>query len=229
MSNEELKVVPKRVVIKDRISYSVEKWKLDIELYRKVKRRDDRLVDSFGVTYYHWSKDSNGIDYDRVGYRFPVKERGIVVRHIDLRYDEEMFILTSDDGLYRTAVSEKELENFYISTEEIDEYIGKRRSKVLLETCVDSVHKKTLEQATRVWGKEAQMLVMAEECAELTQAILKVVNRKREDNDNLLEELADVIIMANQMLHIFGDEKVKQIIETKMQKIKSRLEKRTSV
>ena len=58
----------------------------------------------------------------------------------------------------------------------------------------------------RHYGKEPQMGVAQEECAELIQAISKI-RRKGETGetlDNLVEEIADVSIMCAQLEELFG-------------------------
>ena len=58
----------------------------------------------------------------------------------------------------------------------------------------------------RHYGKEPQMGVAQEECAELIQAISKVRRKgeTRETLNNLIEEIADVNIMCAQLEELFG-------------------------
>ena len=58
----------------------------------------------------------------------------------------------------------------------------------------------------RHYGKEPQMGVAQEECAELIQAISKVRRKGEtvETLDNLVEEIADVSIMCAQLEELFG-------------------------
>ena len=65
------------------------------------------------------------------------------------------------------------------------------------------------ERAVKVWGKEPQMLQVIEEMSELTKEILKNVNRKKDNIDELIEETADVEIMLEQLKANYGiEEKV---------------------
>lgn len=50
-------------------------------------------------------------------------------------------------------------------------------------------------------GPDKQMLKSAEECAELAQACIKVGlgSKKKKDIDNLVEEIADVTLMIEQL------------------------------
>ena len=58
----------------------------------------------------------------------------------------------------------------------------------------------------RHYGKEPQMGVAQEECAELIQAISKIRRKGEtvETLDNLVEEIADVSIMCAQLEELFG-------------------------
>lgn len=63
-----------------------------------------------------------------------------------------------------------------------------------------------LRKAVETYGKEAQTDMMIEEMSELTKALLKQRrNGTSETVDNVLEEMADVEIMLNQMKMIYGD------------------------
>ena len=86
-----------------------------------------------------------------------------------------------------------------------------------------------LEDAIAKFGKEAQIDMMIEEMSELTKALLKYRRwhegtRARSDErlSDILEEMADVQIMLNQMVLIFGDP-----VEYEIAKLE-RLEKRLS-
>ena len=84
-----------------------------------------------------------------------------------------------------------------------------------------------LEAAVKTFGNSAQVDMMIEEMSELTKALLKWRRASLIDGDNteekynaVLEEMADVQIMLNQMALIFGDP-----VEYEIAKLE-RLEKR---
>ena len=79
------------------------------------------------------------------------------------------------------------------------------------------------KRALKAWGKEPQMLQVIEEMSELTKEILKNVNRKKNNLDEIIEETADVEIMLNQLKYCYGIEK--QVEEYKSQKL-LKIEKR---
>lgn len=88
------------------------------------------------------------------------------------------------------------------------------------------------KKAIAVWGIQAQLNMAVEECAELIKAIQK---RKR-GNDNstidpLLEEMADVEIMLEQLKEIFNYkysngaiDKFKDIKRQKLERLEKMLE-----
>lgn len=221
--------IPSEVTLKDSVIYQVIPWKLDGEIYNKVRkgRSDyDSVRDKFGVLYSYYQKDSNGSMYDRVSLSFSVKEDGFARGSVSIFESDNNYILKSYDGKHQTCVTEKELNEKYIATVDLPDYLQTKKTKSLIHTCVDLIHRALLEKAVRRWGKDAQLLVMAEECSELIKAILKVVSRgKKDKEEDIVEELADVIIMANQLVYIYGEERVKKHIEFKMNRVRERLEK----
>lgn len=72
-------------------------------------------------------------------------------------------------------------------------------------------------RALRVWGKEPQMLQVIEEMSELTKEILKNVNRKKNNINELIEETADVEIMLEQLKCCYGINK--QVEDYKANKV----------
>lgn len=85
-----------------------------------------------------------------------------------------------------------------------------------------------LEAAVKTFGKAAQVDMMIEEMSELTKALLKWRRAAMIDGDNteekynaVLEEMADVQIMLNQMALIFGDSTEYEI--AKLERLEKRL------
>ena len=75
------------------------------------------------------------------------------------------------------------------------------------------------------WGKDAQTVVTLEEMAELSVELAKILNNKRDLNDmsdraKLIDELADVSIMIEQMVFNYDVEKhVNERINFKLLKL----------
>lgn len=65
-----------------------------------------------------------------------------------------------------------------------------------------------------MYGKETQLVMLMEECGELIQACSKQLRRKDKSINNLIEELADVRIMIEQIEHLYG---IKSFVEDEME------------
>ena len=87
------------------------------------------------------------------------------------------------------------------------------------------------------FGVENQMIVLCEELAELTQAAGKWLRYHRKDPtlrknegevmENLIEELADVSIMTDQIKHLLGipEEAINEKRREKIQKVANKIDK----
>lgn len=82
----------------------------------------------------------------------------------------------------------------------------------------ESRREKLYKTAIQVWGKESQMNMLVEECAELIQSVNKY---RRKGSENILEEIADVEIMIEQAKIILGEELTKIIEIHKENKLDS--------
>ena len=79
-----------------------------------------------------------------------------------------------------------------------------------------------LNEAIRSEGKQFQINMAIEECGELISALMQ---QGRGRDTNVIEEIADVLIMTYQLRLMFGASEVDRIIIEKMK----RLEKRVSI
>lgn len=74
-----------------------------------------------------------------------------------------------------------------------------------------------------MYGKEPQLVMLMEECGELIQACSKQLRRKDKSINNLIEELADVSIMIEQIEHLYG---IKSLVDDEMEyKLNRQLER----
>lgn len=87
-----------------------------------------------------------------------------------------------------------------------------------------------MQQAIEIYGVQARCDVAIEEMAELTKAIMKI-RRVADDYgktqaalDNLLEEIADVDIMVEQMKIMWGQKQVEEYRRRKLERLAKRLE-----
>ncbi len=90
---------------------------------------------------------------------------------------------------------------------------------------MNKVSTNILKKAIAKWGNHAQLLMVLEEMSELQKEILKNINRQKDNVDAIIDEVADVEIMLEQLKYIYQiDEAVKQRIPVKLEKVKARLE-----
>lgn len=86
--------------------------------------------------------------------------------------------------------------------------------------------REVLKLAIEIYGEENQIDKCIEEMAELTQALLKYRhNRSGFDFLALAGELADVRIMIEQMIMIYGEESTTEMIGRKTRRLAQRLHK----
>lgn len=91
--------------------------------------------------------------------------------------------------------------------------------------------REVLKLAIEIYGEKNQIDKCIEEMAELTQALLKHRHRlyRREGTAeiycNLIEEIADVSIMLEQMVMIYVEEPVREEINEKIKRLAQRLYK----
>jgi hypothetical protein len=70
--------------------------------------------------------------------------------------------------------------------------------------------------AFHAFGDNAQMIKTIEELSELTQVLCKKINGAPVTDEQIIDEIADVIVMANQMRFKFGPEAVDERILFKL-------------
>ena len=84
--------------------------------------------------------------------------------------------------------------------------------------------KKIYEDARIKWGSINQLTVAIEELSELQKEICKYF-RHEGKHDDLIEEVADVSIMLEQIILMFDiEDDVKKVMEQKLQRLKRRIE-----
>lgn len=76
------------------------------------------------------------------------------------------------------------------------------------------------------YGKNLQLAVCQEECAELIQAISKDIRGQRTARDHIAEELGDVLICCEMLQQIYqiSDTEVGEWISFKQDRMRARLE-----
>jgi NTP pyrophosphatase (non-canonical NTP hydrolase) len=82
----------------------------------------------------------------------------------------------------------------------------------------------TLKKAIETWGEEAQIDKAIEEMAELTKALLKGRLIRRNNIKDVSEEIADVLIMVEQLIMIYDNEdEVNKHTNSKISRMEQRL------
>ena len=84
--------------------------------------------------------------------------------------------------------------------------------------------RETLERALDTWGNDAQELHGVEELGELLTALMQY-RRGRIDKPEVRDEIADVLIVANQFAILYGSDGVENQIEYKMARLNTRLDR----
>lgn len=79
-------------------------------------------------------------------------------------------------------------------------------------------------KAIALYGKESQKLLAVEECSELINALMKE-RRGRVYDDDIITEIADVQIMAEQLSQIYGRRKVTLERIRKLRRLESRMKR----
>ncbi|MEA3465563.1 MAG: antitoxin [Thermodesulfobacteriota bacterium] len=74
------------------------------------------------------------------------------------------------------------------------------------------------QQTLKKWGEQAQYDQAAEECAELIAALMHY-RRDKIDEQQVIDELADVTLMVGQLTWMFGAERVDEAVQRKRAKL----------
>ena len=86
------------------------------------------------------------------------------------------------------------------------------------------------KQAIDKWGRQSQIDMMIEECAELIKALCKLKRRHHPSDtasliNDICEETADVQLMVNQMKIVFGAAEVKDWYNVKVERLQGLLDR----
>lgn len=80
-----------------------------------------------------------------------------------------------------------------------------------------------LVKAIDHYGQDAQILKAVEECNELATSLMHYRSGKVE-KEAVVQEIADVLVVANQLRLIFGPKETELAIEAKVERLASRME-----
>ena len=82
------------------------------------------------------------------------------------------------------------------------------------------INKDVIEQVIKHYGVEEEQFICMEEMAELQQAISKCLRNKKNE-ENLIEEIADVLICIEnlKMIHCIKEEEIQKVIDYKQNRV----------
>lgn len=83
-------------------------------------------------------------------------------------------------------------------------------------------HKQVLEEAIQKFGQKSQLIKTIEEMGELQIEIAKILNADAREL-TIIDEIADVAIMLQQLTLIYGEDLVSQRINYKIDRLKKRI------
>ena len=88
------------------------------------------------------------------------------------------------------------------------------------------INKQVLTDAINKWGQSSQVIMAIEELSELSQALCKSFRQDDINRASVLEEMADVYIMLEQIRMIFCNEEhnLQTEIDIKLRRLQKRLE-----
>jgi NTP pyrophosphatase (non-canonical NTP hydrolase) len=89
-----------------------------------------------------------------------------------------------------------------------------------------------LKKVVEVYGKDAQLDMLVEECSELIKAVMKLKRKSGDDEDkifNVCDEIADVYILLAQMRNIFPESVIEDRMAFKLLRLEDRLKKRSVI
>lgn len=166
----------------------------------------------------------------------------ILQKAVELGYDDRTvfpdflnapYLLFLENGAIRIIRSAKVFSlseypeisiNSFMALKSIRDFMG-------LETISDAEYqyipnRKVLYQALNKWGTDLQIQMIQEECMELALAIQKYMHRepfKACNDDQVIDEIADVIIMIEQAKIIFDQNSINKRVAVKMNRLKDKL------
>ena len=90
---------------------------------------------------------------------------------------------------------------------------------------LDKKYIEIIEKIVNKYGKNAQVLQSIEEMAELTKELLKNINRGKNNENEIIMEIADVVVMLMQLILIYDidAEKILGAMEYKLLRQKERM------
>lgn len=86
----------------------------------------------------------------------------------------------------------------------------------MTDTNIQMILETSSQSIVMAFGAKAQMIKTCEEMGELATQLCKRLNGSPTTDENIVDEIADVLIMAMQMRHVYGESKVDERILYKL-------------
>jgi len=88
-------------------------------------------------------------------------------------------------------------------------------------------HLNLLNLANEKLGKEFQVMLALEEMTELSKELIKNINRKENNNQEIIEEIVDVYIMLEQLKIVYNisEQEFMKVMDIKLGRVKKRIDK----
>lgn len=90
---------------------------------------------------------------------------------------------------------------------------------------IDENLKLLYKECLETWGFEKQTREAQEECAEFIVAASHMFRNRPNNMENFIEEIADAYVMLGQMIVYVGEDKVIEVIEGKIPRIRESMRK----
>jgi len=84
---------------------------------------------------------------------------------------------------------------------------------------------KLYKECMEFWGFEKQAREAQEECSELATAVSHYLRGRKNGPAELVEEIADVYLMLNQLINYFGEDMIMDVVDYKSDRVKEKLER----
>lgn len=205
----------------------MEKASIPVEVEKEIVTELEqifRIVDD--KPYFELKYKKFGEDYYQVGY-------SSFDFHNVLKWKEEYFELVKEN--YKETIKKlryTELPDGLVMVDlETRQEAIKALEKQIPKKMTYNIDEKVIARSVDHYGEEIQATVCMEECAELIQAISKMIRRNdelsEEDYDHLEEEVADVLICIETLKQIYSipDLNIEEWIERKQKRMINRMEK----
>jgi len=95
----------------------------------------------------------------------------------------------------------------------------------MLKIEVTEEFEKLARECIDVWGVKDQISVAQEECAEFLVASSHLRRKRPTAIEEAIEETADCLVVMHEMAVLLGVDKVNEVIDSKLNRVKQRLSK----